>query len=292
VFTYVTEPGVPPVSVLRLDRSALDRVDSRAHAHDFPGLVYFERSGGLLRHRDHEWPVEPGDVYLIAPGAVVDIGRPDDLLRARGWGVFFTSDVLAAVGQGAGTTASPLDWRIHPLLNPFLPGTTRAVLRLNVPPPERAGWVAEIAAIEREMSRREAGYRHAAMAHLVVLLVGVSRLTADTAGDLRRYGEGLLADVFAVIEQRFREPLSLSDVADAVHLSPGHLTTTVRRKTGRTVQDWIVERRMNEARRLLVDTDLAVAEIGRRVGYPDAAYFGRVFSRAHDVTPSAWRAAR
>ena len=83
-------------------------------------------------------------------------------------------------------------------------------------------------------------------------------------------------EVFAVIEQRFRGPLSLSDVAEAVHLSPGHLTTAVRRQTGRTVQDWIVQRRMTKARRLLVETDLGAAEVGRRIGYPDATYFSRV----------------
>jgi|SRR5215216_4640437 len=75
-------------------------------------------------------------------------------------------------------------------------------------------------------------------------------------------------EVFAVIEQRFRGPLSLSDVAEAVHLSPGHLRTAVRRQTGRTVQDWIVQRRMTKARRLLVETDLGAAEVGRRIGLP------------------------
>ena len=54
-------------------------------------------------------------------------------------------------------------------------------------------------------------------------------------------------------------------------LTPGHLTTTVRRKTGRTVQDWIVERRMAQARRLLVETDLTVGALAARVGYLDPA---------------------
>jgi len=93
-------------------------------------------------------------------------------------------------------------------------------------------------------------------------------------------------EVFAVIEQRFRGPLSLSDVAEAVHLSPGHLTTAVRRQTGRTVQDWIVQRRMTKARRLLVETDLGAAEVGRRIGYPDATYFSRVFRRTHEQKPA------
>jgi len=76
-----------------------------------------------------------------------------------------------------------------------------------------------------------------------------------------------------------------------VSLSRGHLTTVVRRKTGRTVQEWIAERRMAEARRLLAETDLAVEEVGRRVGYCDPGYFVRTFRRAHGATPPGWRRA-
>ena len=71
----------------------------------------------------------------------------------------------------------------------------------------------------------------------------------------------------------------------------GHLTTVVRRKTGRTVLEWIGERRMAEARKLLVETDLPVEEVGRRVGYADAHYFVRVFRRGHGATPLGWRRA-
>ena len=74
-------------------------------------------------------------------------------------------------------------------------------------------------------------------------------------------------------------------------LSQGHLTTVVRHKTGRTVQEWIAERRMAQARRLLVETDLAVEEVGHRVGYGNPGYFVRYFRRAHGTTPLGWRRA-
>jgi AraC family transcriptional activator of pobA len=121
--------------------------------------------------------------------------------------------------------------------------------------------------------------------------VGVSRLAADVVGDLRLNDEPLLAEVFGFIEDRYSEGVSLRDVARAVSLSRGHLTTVVRRKTGRTVQEWIAERRMAEARRLLVETDLSVEEVGHRVGYGDPGYFVRSFRSAHSVTPLGWRRA-
>ncbi|MDD9370699.1 MAG: AraC family transcriptional regulator [Acidimicrobiales bacterium] len=96
----------------------------------------------------------------------------------------------------------------------------------------------------------------------------------------------MLAEVFDFIEQHYDEPISLKEVARAVSLSPGHLTTVVSTRTGRPVQKWITERRMAAARRLLTETDLAVEQVGRAVGYRDAGYFGRAFRRAHHTTPS------
>jgi AraC-like DNA-binding protein len=288
VFTYVTEPGVPPVFVMRLDQDALRRVEARAHTHDFPGLVYFERSAGALTFRGRETPIHAGDAYLIGPNAVVDVvGDPESLLRARGSSVFFTPDALEAFGA----VGSELAWRTHRLLRVFARENTDVVHQIHVPPGERLAWRQGIALIERELRQRREGYREAVVAQLVLLLVSATRLAAGQGGELHGAATGLLEEVFKVIEQRYRGPLSLSDVAEAVHLSPGHLTTALRRRTGRTVQDWILERRMKEARRLLVETDLSVAEVGRRVGYPDPAYFSRVFSRAHQQTPRAWRTA-
>ncbi|PRC51770.1 AraC family transcriptional regulator, partial [Mycobacterium sp. ITM-2017-0098] len=61
-------------------------------------------------------------------------------------------------------------------------------------------------------------------------------------------------------------------------------------RTGRTVQEWIVERRMAEARSLLLGTDLAVQEVAARVGIADPGYFTRVFRHAHGDSPRTWRA--
>ena len=139
------------------------------------------------------------------------------------------------------------------------------------------------------MRSRRDGYADAARAHLTLLLVHLGRLQWDVPAE--RGVEPLLASIFDVVEARYHEPISLRDVADAVRLTTGHLTTVVGRRTGRTVQQWITERRMQEARRLLADTDLTVAEIAGRVGYREAGYFIRRFRTAHGVPPAAWRRA-
>jgi AraC family transcriptional activator of pobA len=160
-----------------------------------------------------------------------------------------------------------------------------------VAPEDRASWSERFRALELEVRQRRDGYREAVLAHLTLLLVSVSRLAADVVADLRLNQEPLLADVFAFIEDHYHERISLKDVARAVNLSPGHLTTIVSQRTGRPVQKWITERRMAAARRLLVETDLAAEEVGRAVGLRDPGYFARSFRQVHATTPLGWRRA-
>jgi AraC family transcriptional regulator, transcriptional activator of pobA len=65
----------------------------------------------------------------------------------------------------------------------------------------------------------------------------------------------------------------------------------VGRRTGRTVQQWITERRLAEVRRLLAETDLTLQAVAGRVGYADVGYLIRRFRTAHGVPPQEWRRA-
>jgi AraC-like DNA-binding protein len=265
VYDYRSDPVTPPVSILRVHPTLAVR---HAHIHDFPVLWYVAATGAL---------------YVIAAGEVVDgaeIDPPD-----FGAGVFFDPGAL-----GDDARAPWPAWGSHPLLYPFLHAQRGGLLRLTVPPERRPWWDITIEAIETELEQRQDGYRQAACAHLTLLLIDLARLAADVVGDLRRSGEPLLAEVFDVIDKRHTETLSLRDVAQEVGMTPGYLTTVVRRRTGRTVQEWILQRRMTEARRLLSSTDLPISEIARRIGLSDPGYFTRQFRRTFGVPPRSWRA--
>lgn len=230
-------------------------------------------------------PLAPGDVLVLAPGAVVEpfSGRAD--ADSALWMVFFPLDVVDPA-----TTSSLVSWRSHPLLAPLVGPGRAGAQRFAVPGEQWARWLEHVGALDVELRERREGAAAAVRAHLTLLLVALTRLEAVVTDELRDRDEPLLAAVFDVVEQRFGEPLSLRDVAAAVGLTPGHVTTIVRRRTGRTVQQWITERRLREARRLLHDTDLTVSAVAARVGFRDAGYFVRRFRAEHGVPPGRWRA--
>jgi AraC-like DNA-binding protein len=265
IYEYRTDPETPPVSVVRSGPE--DFIERGRHIHDFPALWYLPAAGL---------------VYVAAAGQVLDPGRLDRC--DAGVAVFFDP---AALGEDA---RSPWPaWRAHPLLFPFLHGQVGGILRLDVPAVRRTAWDAAIGSIEMELRARQDGYRQATLAHLTLLLIDLARLAGPVVAELRRSGEPLLADVFEVIDRRHAGPLSLREVAGELGMTPGHLTTVVRRRTGRTVGEWITDRRMTAARVLLAETDLSVAEVARRVGISDPGYFSRLFARAHGASPREWR---
>jgi len=264
VHEYPTDPRTPPVTAVRPGHHELSHHE---HVHNFPALWY-DRTAG--------------HVHLIAAGEVVD---PSHLRNAHdGVGLFFDPSALGEHRRAPWST-----WRKHPQLFVFLHERLGGRLQLELPEDRRAIWDGAIAGIESELAGRRRGYREAALAHLTVLLIDCARLAEKVEVDVRRAGDPLVPKALAVIDRRHAEPLSLRDVAQELAVSAGHLTTVMRRRTGRTVQDWITERRMAEPRRLLDDPDLSIGEVSRRVGLPDQGYFARQFRKAHGVSPRKWR---
>jgi PAS domain S-box-containing protein len=99
----------------------------------------------------------------------------------------------------------------------------------------------------------------------------------------------IIRRVLAFIEQHYRTQTSLREIAASLNFSPTYLTDLVRRETGLPVHRWIVEYRLAEAKRLLVNTDLPVARIAECVGFADSSHLCRNFVKIAGLTPGKWR---
>ncbi len=98
-----------------------------------------------------------------------------------------------------------------------------------------------------------------------------------------------LREVFNYIELNYYQNIGLKEVARAVGYSPAYLTDLVRRITGKTVNTWIIERRIKEASTLLLETTYPIKEIALKLGYQDISYFHRQFRNYYKRTPRTWR---
>jgi len=280
VYRYEQRPGVPPVSVHRFDPAAahVGLPQDHRHVHDFLVLVYVEEGVGSFAVDGAERALRPGRVHAVPPGQVVDVSAVLEQASCRAWSVAFTPDAVPALAA-----VSPLAWAHHPLLAMFAPGAGQGL----VAEPDRARWSAWLAELAAELADpHRLGAREVVSGLLTRVLVAAARLAPPATPGVP---DPLVERVFDEIEATFREPVSAGDVARALGYTPGHLTTVVRRRTGRTLLEWITERRMTEVRRLLRETDLPLGVIAARTGLRDATYLVRRFRDRYGITPQRWR---
>jgi len=92
------------------------------------------------------------------------------------------------------------------------------------------------------------------------------------------------------IEKNFHNPdLSLEVVAYAMNRSPAYYSHLLMKKYGLSFRSILTNIRMNEAKKLLVETDLTIQEIAYKIGYRNANYFSKMFKEATNVTPREYR---
>lgn len=93
----------------------------------------------------------------------------------------------------------------------------------------------------------------------------------------------------ALAEQHYREHRPLAFYAQALGVTPDHLSRTCRSLTGQSAQQRLHERLMLEARRMLAYTVMPVTQVASLLGYEDAGYFTKFFTRCVGSTPSRYR---
>ncbi len=98
-----------------------------------------------------------------------------------------------------------------------------------------------------------------------------------------------MREVFEFIELNYHQSITLKEVAQAVGYSSAYLTTLVRKLTGKTVNNWIVERRIAAATTLLLETNDTVEKIVLDVGYQNINHFYLQFRNYYRTTPLKWR---
>ena len=91
------------------------------------------------------------------------------------------------------------------------------------------------------------------------------------------------------IESDLSADLTLSSIAEAQNVSSGYLSAIFRRETGKTITEYIREKRVNHAIYLLETTHLQVQTIATHCGIVDLQYFSKIFKKHTGKTPKEYR---
>jgi AraC family transcriptional regulator len=124
----------------------------------------------------------------------------------------------------------------------------------------------------------------------------LARLSSSTGLSLRRSVAGLsrrnVERIVDLLCADLSADVDLTTMAATVSLSPFHFARAFKASTGVPPHRYLMQLRVEKARKLLEGTDLPIGEVASEVGYDDPSYLARLFRREVGTTPAQYRRKR
>lgn len=154
--------------------------------------------------------------------------------------------------------------------------------------------IAILESIQRELESARPGSQKAAQHHLGLLGVWLDRQMErekafEPLSARPQAAQKLAARYAALLERDFRSNRAVADFAEALGVTPTHLTRACRTTCGKGAHQILEDRILFEARRLLCETSLPIKHVAEALGFNSAGYFTRAFQKSAGLTPSAFR---
>jgi AraC family transcriptional regulator len=134
--------------------------------------------------------------------------------------------------------------------------------------------------------------RHSAFAENLVGSIVTGLLDIGDAGTKPATGrltQAQMNKLTSRIDARSDGRLTIAEMAQTVGLSESWFASVFRQTTGKSPLQWQLARRVGQAKTLLLESDLAVAEIAIQLGFTDQAHMTKTFRQIVGETPAAWR---
>lgn len=141
--------------------------------------------------------------------------------------------------------------------------------------------------LSKEYNEKNAGHQEMMRCLLIEILI-------DTMRRLHRADQPperspLVQFITEQVHKNFMEKLSLAEMAEACCYSLAHVSKRFKEETGCTFQQYLQSVRVQEACRLLANTNKKISEISALVGYSDTKFFNRIFKNQMHVTPREFK---
>lgn len=238
-------------------------VIDEAHKHDFFMLLIIGKGGGTHTIDFRDYKVAPRTVYFLAPGQA---HQWDLSANTTGYQVMFSGSFMLQKG--------PM-W-------PFFTPSANPLLKLT--PEQYAQLTTELQLMTGETAANITQHR------LQIILLLLQRWYAVAyPSETAAAGNRLINRFLQLLEKQYAQHSEVSYYAARLHVTPSYLNTVCRKESGITAGEYIRERLLLEAKRLLILTDMDVKEIAFSLGFNDTSYFSRFFRKYTTQTPVDFR---
>lgn len=267
---YTRDQFLEPASQIRILYQELHR--EGVHWHEFYEFVYVLSGTAVNTVNGQPYGLFPGSAFVLTPADFHEITTaPGEVLRC--YNVIIDTAALDDDLEGmVPSVHDPASWFVMD----FHEGR------------------ADFDRLWQESQSERAGRATVMHALLQCLLIALKRrcVVGDPGGlhSAQPNGtDGAVRRAIIFIDQHFRSPLTLADVAAQAHLSPNYFSERFHVTTGISFQTYLQDRRLRFARSLLASTALGVTEVCHAAGFNSLSHFGRAYRRRYGHAPSVGR---
>ena len=119
------------------------------------------------------------------------------------------------------------------------------------------------------------------------LLLGICRRRKQT---MQTQISKPIQEAMDFIHAHFNEAITLEELSEVCSLSPNYFSAMFKDQVGETYIDYLTEYRMEQGKKMLLETQKTVKDIANEIGYLDDKYFRKLFKNRYGNTPAAYRA--
>lgn len=246
------------------------------HKHSFYQLVYFSKGAGSHSIDFVHFPVQAGQLYFMTPGQVHSWDFEGEM---DGYIVNFSEPYLNEL-----------------LANPryldqfgFFSGVAQEQV-INIVESEQGAIIQLLEAIVRESNSSASLKEDYVRTLLVQLFIVVSRQNIEAVNNApNQYNTVLLRNFQKLIDLHYKEKKLTKEYAALLYVTPNHLNALCKDVTDRSAGELIRDRVLLEAKRLLVNARITIAQIATELQFVDNSYFSKFFKKYEGVTPEVFR---
>lgn len=103
------------------------------------------------------------------------------------------------------------------------------------------------------------------------------------------YTSPLSAEIISFISSHYTKKITLNDISQATFYSAAYCENEFKKNTGKSIINYLIDVRINAAKKLLAESSMSCARIAAAVGFDDANYFSRIFKKRTGYSPLKYR---
>ncbi|WP_052099043.1 helix-turn-helix domain-containing protein [Paenibacillus stellifer] len=125
--------------------------------------------------------------------------------------------------------------------------------------------------------------------HLLAWAARLASKIAEESEGRQRDSSPIIAKAYAYIQDNLQRDLTRDDIAAVVSRNPAYLSRLFRKETGLSLSEYITQQRIEQAKKLLAETDDKISSIAEGLGYLHFSYFAKLFRKLTGLTPQDYR---